>query len=124
MIILKILYCILLFLLLWGNLITLQYPYIRIKEIKTNSLHHTSHILVMEIILFIPLIILGIIINEEQFIFNIKETFLWAGGFFLFVYVHLIIVILIASYFMKKEGKGKVAKGSIIKTSKSQSIIS
>jgi len=73
-----------------------------IKEAKTNSTHHTSPVLVMEIILFIPLEILGMIINEEQFIFNIKETFLWAGGFFLFVYIHLIVVTLIASYFMKK----------------------
>jgi len=58
--------------------------------------------ILLEIILILILLVLALLIDEESFIFNIKDTFIWVIGILIFVWVHLISVSWVYSFFRKK----------------------
>lgn len=71
------------------------------RDIKGDKRGFSS-LMFFEIIYILLLLFLAWIIDEQQFIFNFNDAFIWLVGIFLFLCIHLRVVLFIYNIFRKK----------------------
>jgi len=105
MMILKILFIPIFFYYVVSTFSRFIFPYVAISnDIKfRGEKKNVDTFIVFEVVTIIPLIFLAWIIDEEQFIFNLRDATLWLVGIFFFLCIHLRGVIYLYSTFFRKE---------------------
>jgi len=106
MIVLKIIFSIMFLYYILVSLAIFSIPYTAIyRSLRGDEDEDGKRVslpLLSEIILILILLVLALLIDEESFIFNIKDTFIWVIGILIFVWVHLISMSWVYSFFRKK----------------------
>ena len=102
MIILKILFVIIIFYYFITTFQRFIFPYISIYYDIKGIRKNIDTYLFFEIILIPILLILAWIIDEQQFIFNLRDAFIWLVGIFVFLCIQLRGVLFLYSLFRKK----------------------
>ncbi|CAA6808701.1 MAG: Unknown protein [uncultured Sulfurovum sp.] len=102
MIILKFLFSIILIFHILASYTRFMMPYWGIYSDIKGEKGRISSLISFEII-FIPiLLLLAWIIDENQFIFNFKDAFIWLVGGFLFLCIHLRSILFFYGLFKKR----------------------
>lgn len=102
MIILKIIFCTILIFHILASYIRFMMPYWAIYSDIRKDKGRISSLIFFESIFILILLILAWIIDENQFIFNFKDAFIWLVGGFFFLGIHFRGILFFYGLFRRK----------------------